>query len=241
MVMTRSTHGGGATEVEMAAPARTVARPAGVPGGRAVLGGVLVALSGLATFMMWTRATGTPEHAYAVAADTLDPGDPVGPNAVRWVRTDLPAGVAGAAFSDAAGLEGRVALAPIAEGELIQAASLSDQGGHDPTAELSVALARERAVNGRLRAGDLVDVYATTQDGTQQVAGGIRVLDVSEATGAFDGGGDLTVTLGVSRAGEEVAIVDAASHDAITLIRTTHAGGQAPASSATEDTGGAAT
>lgn len=241
MVMTRSTDGG-PTEVEMAAPARTVARPAGVPGARAVLGGVLVALSGLATFMMWTRATGTPQHAYAVAAGTLDPGDPVGPDQVRWVRMDLPAGVAGAAFGDAAELEGRVALAPIAEGELLQAASLSDQGGHDPTAELSVALARERAVNGRLRSGDLVDVYATTQDGgTQQVAEGIRVLDVGEATGAFDGGGDLTVTLGVSRAEEQVAIVDAASHDAITLIRTTHAGRRSPPTTTSGDAGGAAT
>lgn len=224
MVMTRSTRGGGATEVETSAPSRTVARPAGVPGARAVVGGVLVALSGLATFVMWSRATGTPEHAYAVAADSLGPGDPVGPDAVRWVRIDLPAGVAGAAFQDGAGLEGRVALAPIAEGELIQAASLSDQGGHEPTAELSIALARERAVNGRLRPGDLVDVYATTREGgTSRVAAGIRVLDVSEAGGTFDGG-DLTVTLGVSDADEQLEIVDAVTNGAVTLIRTTHVG-----------------
>jgi len=224
MVMTRSTRGGGATEVETSAPSRTVARPAGVPGARAVVGGVLVALSGLATFVMWSRATGTPEHAYAVAADSLGPGDPVGPDAVRWVRIDLPAGVAGAAFQDGAGLEGRVALAPIAEGELIQAASLSDQGGREPTAELSIALARERAVNGRLRPGDLVDVYATTREGgTSRVAAGIRVLDVSEAGGTFDGG-DLTVTLGVSDADEQLEIVDAATNGAVTLIRTTHVG-----------------
>jgi Flp pilus assembly protein CpaB len=225
MVMTRSTHGGGATEAETHAPPRTVARPAGVPGARAVLGGALVALSGLATFVMWSRATGTPEHAYAVAADSLGPGDPVGPDAVCWVRIDLPAGVAGAAFQDGAGLEGRVALAPIAEGELIQAASLSDQGGHEPTAELSIALARERAVNGRLRPGDLVDVYATTREGgTSRVAAGIRVLDVSEAGGTFDGGGDLTVTLGVSDADEQLEIVDAATNGAVTLLRTTHVG-----------------
>ncbi len=222
MVMTRSTHGGGATEVEMPAPPRTVARPAGVPGARVVVGGMLVALSGLATFVMWSQATGTPRHAYAVAAGALDPGDPVDPGSVRWVRMDLPAGVAGAAFDDGAHLEGRVALAPIAEGELIQAASLSDQGGHDPTAELSVALPRERAVDGRLRPGDVVDVYATGDDGTDQVAAGIRILEVSEASGTFDGGGDLTITLGVSDPEEQVAIVDAASNDAVTLIRTTH-------------------
>lgn len=227
MVMTRSTQGGGATEVETNAPSHTVARPAGVPGARAVVGGVLVALSGLATFVMWSRATGTPEHAYAVAADSLGPGDPVGPDAVRWVRIDLPAGVAGAAFQDGAGLEGRVALSPIAEGELIQAASLSDQGGHEPTAELSIALARDRAVNGRLRPGDLVDVYSTTQEaGTSQVAAGIRVLDVSEAGGTFDAGGDVTVTLGVSDADEQLEIVDAATNGAVTLIRTTHVGRQ---------------
>ena len=58
---------------------------------------------------------------------------------------------------------------------------------------------------------------------------------------AFDGGGDLTVTLGVSRSEERVAIVDAASHDAITLIRTTHVGRRSPPAAAGEDAGGAAT
>lgn len=223
MVMTRTANGGSATEVGPLTPARRqVARPAGVPGGRAVLGGVLVALAGVGTFMAWSRAAAPPHESYAVADRDLRPGDPLAADAVRFVPMDLPAAVAEAAFRDGASLEGRVTVAPIGAGELIQAGSLSDQGSGDPAAELSLALPRERAVDGRLRPGDLVDVYASGDEGATVVAAGQRVVDVTAPGGAFADGEELTVTLAVAEAGERAAVVGAASAGTVTLVRTTH-------------------
>ena len=74
MVMTRTANGGSATGLGPLPPARRqVARPAGVPGGRAVLGGVLVALAGVGTFLAWSRAAAPPHDSYAVAGRELRP------------------------------------------------------------------------------------------------------------------------------------------------------------------------
>ncbi len=235
MVMTRSTSDGTATEVgPTAAPRRQVARPAGVPGGRAVLGGVLVALAGVGTFMAWSEASASPGETYAVAARDMRPGDPLTADAVRFVAMDLPDGVAGGAFRDGAGLEGRVTVAPVGEGELIQAGSLSDQGAGTPAAEVSLALARERAVDGRLRAGDLVDVYASGDEGTTLVAAGQRVIDVTAPGGAFADGEQLTVTLAVNDDDARRAVIDAASAGQVTLVRTTHLSRRTTSSSGAE-------
>lgn len=235
MVMTRSVNGGTAAEVEPAAPGgRQVARPAGVPGGRAVLGGVLVALAGVGTFAAWSQAAAEPHEAYAVAAEDLRPGDPLTAETVRFVSMDLPGEVAAAAFRDGAGLEGRVTVAPIGAGELIQSGSLSDQGSGDPAAEVSLALPRERAVDGRLRPGDLVDVYASGEDGTTVVAPGLRIVDVTAPGGAFADGEELAVTLAVAEARDRAAVVDAASAGTVTLVRTTHVSRRTSASRGAE-------
>jgi Flp pilus assembly protein CpaB len=235
MVMTRSVNGGTATEVEPAGPGRRqVARPAGVPGGRAVLGGVLVALAGVGMFVAWSRAAAEPRQAYAVAGEDLRPGDPLTADAVRFVPMDLPGEVAAAAFRDGSGLEGRATVAPIGAGELIQAGSLSDQGSGDPAAEVSLALPRERAVDGRLRPGDLVDVYGSGEDGTMVVAPGLRIVDVTAPGGAFADGEELTVTLAVVEVRHRAAVVDAASAGTVTLVRTTHVSRRPSTSSGAE-------
>lgn len=222
MVMTRPTNGTAATDARDEPPRRVVARPHGMPGSRAVVGGVLIALAGLGTFLSWQRATGTPEHTYAVATRTLQPGDPLTADDIRFEPIDLPAGVSTGAFRTASDLEGRVLVAPVGEGELLQRGSLSDQGQPDPAAEVSVALERELAVDGRLSTGDVVDVYATHDEETRVVAQGLRVISVTEGGGAFDDGSELTVTLALSDAGQQVPVIHAARAGEVTLVRTTH-------------------
>jgi len=222
MVMTRPTNGTAATDAHDAPPRRVVARSHGMPGSRAVVGGVFIALAGLGTFLSWQRATGTPQHSYAVATRTLQPGDPLTAEDVRFEPIDLPAGVSGGAFRTAGDLEGRVLVAPVGEGELFQRGSLSDQGQPDPAAEVSVALERELAVDGRLSPGDVVDVYATHDEETRSVAQGLRVISVTEGGGAFDDGSELTVTLALSDPGQQVPVIHAARAGEVTLVRTTH-------------------
>jgi Flp pilus assembly protein CpaB len=222
MVMTRPTNDGTGTDVQDAAPRRVVTRAPGVPGSRAVVGGALIALAALGTFLSWQQATGTPQHSYAVADRTLEPGDPLAAADIRFEPIDLPAGVSAGAFRSAGDLEGRVLVAPVGEGELLQRGSLSDQGTPDPAAEVSVALDRELAVDGRLRAGDTVDVYATHDDDTVAVARDIRVIAVTEGGGTFADGSELTVTLALAQPDQQVPVIHAARAGQITLVRTTH-------------------
>jgi Flp pilus assembly protein CpaB len=221
MVMTRPAEPVAATEGGSAPRSRTVRRVPGVPGARPVVGGLLVALAGLGTFVSWQQATGTPDQEYAVATRTLRPGEPVTGDAVRFQPMDLPVDVAGGAFSTPADLEGRVLVAPVGEGELLQVGALSDQGLPAPAAEVSIALSRDRAVDGRLQMGDTVDVYATHQT-TEVVARGLRVIGVSEAGGSFADGSELTITLALTEDVDGPAVVHAARDGQVTLVRTTH-------------------
>jgi Flp pilus assembly protein CpaB len=141
---------------------------------------------------------------------------------VRFVAVDLPSSVAGAAFQSPAELEGRVLVAPVGEGELLQLGALSDQVGGAPAAEVSITLARDLAVDGRLAPGDTVDVYAT-EDETSVAAAGVRVVAVTEAGGSFGDGSELTVTLALTRSDDGAPIVQAAREGQVTLVRTTHA------------------
>lgn len=204
------------------APARVVARPPGIPGARAVVGGLLVALAGVGTFVSWQGATGSPDHSYAVADRDLAPGERVTVDAVRFVAVDLPSSVAGAAFESPAELEGRVLVAPVGEGELLQLGAVSDQVGGAPAAEVSITLGRDLAVDGRLAPGDTVDVYAT-EDETSVAATGVRVVAVTEAGGSFGDGSELTVTLALTPSVDGAPIVQAAREGQVTLVRTTHA------------------
>jgi Flp pilus assembly protein CpaB len=222
MVMTRADEGVAPTDLQGPPPARVVARPPGIPGARAVVGGVLVALAGLGTFVSWQQASGTPDHSYAVAGEDLAPGDPVTADAVRFVPIDLPAGVAAAAFDSPADLEGRVLVAPVGDGQLLQLGAVSDQVGGEPSSEVSITLGRDLAVDGRLRPGDTVDVYAT-QDETSVAATGLRVVAVTEAGGSFGDGSELTVTLALTAQADGAPIIQAAREGQVTLVRTTHA------------------
>lgn len=202
---------------------RVVVRSPGLPGGRAVLGGLLVALAGAGTFVAWRQASGVPDTVYAVAARDLEPGQAVTAADVRLVPVELPPEVASGAFSSAADVDGRVALAPVGEGELLQAGALSDEGPGGRAAEVSISLDRALAVDGRLAGGDTVDVYATHQDRTHLVAERVPVVAVTEG-GGFGDGGVLTVTLALVPGTDPVPIVHAARAGEVTLVRTTHLG-----------------
>lgn len=231
MVMTRSDEDVAPTERHRTRAPRVVARAPGVPGARAIVGGLLVTVAAVGTFWSWRAATGAPDRAYAVAARALQPGERLDGDAVRFEAVDLPPGVAGAAFTSPAQLEGRVLVAPVNEGELVQEGSVSDQVGGDPAAEVSITLARDLAVDGRLRPGDTVDVYAT-EDETAVAAEGLRVVAVTDAGGSFADGSELTVTLALPDPTGGVPIVQAAREGQVTLVRTTHAAGQTASSDA---------
>lgn len=226
-----------------AGPRRRIERPRRLPGGRAVVGGLLVALAGVGTFVGWQQAAGTPDRRYAVAARAVRPGEALAEADVRLVPVDLPDDVAGGAFTEPADVAGRVALGPIAEGELVQAGALSDVGAGVPAAEVSFALARDRVVDGRLGPGDLVDLFVTGDEGTSVVAERVQVVTVTDGGATLTSGAELTVTLALTDPSARGKVIQAVRSGEVTLVRSTHlgsgaAGGPGPTSTVS---GGAAT
>ena len=81
--------------------------------------------------------------------------------------------------------------------------------GGEPAAEVSITLGRDLAVDGRLRPGDTVDVFAT-EDETTLAATGLRVVAVTEAGGSFGDGSELTVTMALPDPADGAPIIQAA-------------------------------
>ena len=146
---------GGTMEIE---------RHRGLPGGRAVLGGVLWRLAAVGVFVAYDQAGADPTDPIVVAAGAIRVGEVLEPGDLRTVDADLPASAAAGTFDAVDGLVGRVALGPIAEGEVVQAGSVSDQRATAEVHEVAVSLPRGQIAVGRLKAGERVDVFVTYDD-----------------------------------------------------------------------------
>jgi Flp pilus assembly protein CpaB len=206
------------------AGARPLRRRAGLPGGRAVVGGLLVALAALGVFTAWQQAAGGPGTSYAVATRALRPGQVLAPGDVELRPAELPSPSASRAYTDAAALVGAVVLGPLAEGDLVQRSSVVERGGTSglPRHEMSFALPSDRAVDGTLRPGERVAVLATYGTGaeaeTETVAEGALVVAVTEQGGGIDGGG-VVLTLAVDTREDVVAVTHAARAGEVTVVQ----------------------
>lgn len=190
-----------------------------------MVGGLLMAASAVGTFVAWHRVTAPPQTAYVVAAHPIPPGHVLLPNDLRLVPMNLPQDVAEGAFTDVAAVADRIAVGPVSEGELVQEAALSDGTRGDPLVELSFALPRDRAVDGRLRGGDRVDVFVTEDDRTSLVLESVLVVAATE-TGhtSVVANGDVMVTVGLDDLDDRGDVIHAVRAGEVTLARTTLAG-----------------
>jgi Flp pilus assembly protein CpaB len=218
------------TNGRAAAAPRSIERRRGLPAGRAVVGGLLVALAAIGIFAAYTGATDGPSASYAVVARDVGIGSVIRPEDVAVRAMDLPATVAGRAFRSAADLTGAIALAPLARGELVQRGEVSHDRTKGPAHQVSFALDRDRAVDGALQPGDRVDVLATygSSDSayTIVVVRGARVLQGSAADASGLGSSrSVVLTLAVTSADDVLAVAHAARAAQVTVVRTTMAGG----------------
>lgn len=211
-------------------PRRTIRRRTPLPNGRAVGGGFLVAVAVLGVSGAHLRAGAAPTSAFVVAVHDLAPGTVVERDDLEVRQLVLPSGLAGQAFRRPTEVEGGVLLGPVAAGELLQAGALRTRpsDGADDRRELSVAVDRARAVDGRLQPGDLVDLLATYGTGehahTQVVASAALVREVGTGdSSGFGGSGTVTLTVALAAGDDLLAAVHAAHEDAITVVRSTGA------------------
>src|SRR5688500_14615248 len=111
--------------VPPAAADRILARRSALPGGRAVLGALLVVGAGVGPFAARATGDGGPTTAYPVLVRALDPGEQLAGDAVEWRVMELDPDVEARTFVEAAELVDMVALAPLAPGELVQRSQVS--------------------------------------------------------------------------------------------------------------------
>ena len=206
----------------------TVTRRRGLPTGRAVVGGFLVALAAVGVFAAYSSATAGPTTQYVVAARDLSPGDQISEDDVTLVAIDLPDEQRQRSYDVVSPLVDATVIEPLVAGELIQEGSLIATGAEEGTRTVSFAVEPARAVNATLKTGERVDVLATFGSGdracTHVVAGDVAIVGVSETTGSLVGqSGGLTITIAVPTAEAGVAVAHAAAAGTVTLVRTTHA------------------
>jgi Flp pilus assembly protein CpaB len=203
--------------------ARAVRRHRPLPNGRAVAGGLLVAVAALGLFASWRAATAPPTTEYVVAARTLAVGSILRRGDLSTVRLHLPAAQRRQAFTSPAALVGTQVLGPLARGELVQASDLA-AGGGEGRRQLSFPIDASRALDGEIARGEHVDVLATYGGGgadswTAVIADRVLVADVGASGSSLGSARTLTLTLSLDDPDEVLAVTHAARAGTITIVR----------------------
>jgi Flp pilus assembly protein CpaB len=187
-----------------------------------VLGGVLMAVAAVGVFAAYVQAGQRPADPVVVADRNLRVGEVVTAGDLRIVDADLPEGTRRATFSSVDALAGRVVLGPIAEGELVQAGSLTDQAAQPDVHEVALNLPRGQIAVGRLKQGERVDVFVTTDDRTQSVVRGAEVVEIdAEGGGSLTSDREVTLVVAVPTGDAVAALVHALRTGDVTVVRST--------------------
>lgn len=200
---------------------RRVERRVGLPSGRAVVGGLLMALAAVGTFLAYTSANADDTIDVLIAARDLSPGQTIAARDVELVPVELPGEVRGL-FGTVDAAVGRQVAAPVAAGEFLLASATVEPVDGAETLEIAISLPASRAV-GRLRAGERVDVFSTWgSEVTELIAVDARVLEVGGGSDSSLGGGEtVTVRLALADFSQIEALVHAQAAGDITMIRAT--------------------
>ena len=209
---------------------RVIAPRRGLPSGRAVAGGLLVALAGLGTYVVLAGDGDTPTTTYLVASHDQAAGRELSAADVEPVAIDLPEAQARGTYSNVAALQDAVTRSPIPAGALVTSTDVAASGEAGAYRELSLSLEPARALAGDLVAGDRVDVVATADGTSTVVVQHARVLAVDGAGGGAMGGGDIVVTLALDDPTAALATAHAAAATDVTLLRSTRTADLLPTS-----------
>jgi len=206
------------------AEARRLRPRRGLPGGRAVVGGLLVAVAAVGIFAAVSGAGRGPDTSYVVAARDVAPGSILSADDLELVAMDLPRVQQSRVFTSLSSVDGAVAVGPMSEGELVQAGALAD-GADAVVPTFSVSLDEADANAGELQRGDIVQVFATygsdTAGTTVALSSEARVIGVSTAEETVSESGQIVLRLEVESAEERSAIINATVTGRLAVVRTT--------------------
>lgn len=184
-----------------------------------------MAVAAVGVFATVAGAGDGPRDAIVVAARRIRVGEVIEARHLETVRGDLPEATADRAFDDPSVLIGRVALGPVAEGEVVQHGSVTVDRAAVGTHEVAITLPREQIAVGRLRQGERVDIYATDDEHTWSVGRGAEVVQIDGGSdGSLTSERELTVVVAVTSPEEVASLVHALRRADVTVVRSTFAG-----------------
>lgn len=204
-------------------------RRRGLPSGRAVTGGFLVAVAAVVVFAAAVAGSNHHGRPYVVATRSLAAGTVLTPDDLGTASMQLPAGVGRQAFTQVGAVLGRPLAVPLQAGELIQTSVLAPAGAASSFRPVSVAADANSL--GDLSPGQRVDVLAVSGTGSgaavSVIMRGAVLLDLGRtSTGVLSGPSTtVVVTLGVSTLSQVEAIVQAAQGGTVSLVAAEPADG----------------
>ena len=204
-----------------------VRRRPSLPNGRAVVGGLLVAASAVGIYGVQHTSTAPPGTRYVVAARPLVAGQALESGDLSLAAADLPIGATRRSFTTLAPLIGRVLVANLADGELVQASSVGPARALGTgEREVSFSVDPSRALGDRIVPGDIVDVLATYTAGgisrTEPVVLFARIIDRQDRAG-IGGASGFVFTVAISRPEDVLRLVSSIASGTLTIVRSTTA------------------
>lgn len=204
-------------------PRRVIRRRSGLPGIRAVVGGLLMALAAIGVFLAYADASRGPGDSIVITRHAIRVGEVLEATDLRVVTGELPTAADGS-FDDIATVVGRVALGPIDEGEMVQAGSVTDDRASAPAHEVALTLPREQVAVGRLKQGERVDVFVTRDDRTRSVVRGVQVVQITSAgDGSLTSDREISIVVAAPSGDAAAALVHALRTGDVTVVRSTFA------------------
>ena len=162
---------------------------------------IIAGLLGATVTLLALRATDTRTE-ISVAQGTLAAGSRISASSFTTKRVEFDDALRASVLtpSEVASFDGATVLIPISAGDPVPKSALVPAAATGGRRSLSLPIAPERAVGGKLRTGDRVDVYTTGTKGTL-ITTNVEVLDVIRADGGPLSASDtLTVVLAVDSA-----------------------------------------
>ncbi|MCB1027559.1 MAG: hypothetical protein R2704_15060 [Microthrixaceae bacterium] len=192
-----------------------------IPNGRAVLGGFLIAASGVGLFAAYQQTNAAPETRFVVATRALAPGEIIERDDLGLAPAEVPPEMADSLSEDWRSMVGRVTTAAVGRNQFLDPASLAEPGTTDgPARRVALELTRAGALDGGLQRGSIVDVLAAIDGETEAtvVADRARVVAVNDsASGDLGQLGSLVVTLELPTEQALADVVGANAAGTITL------------------------
>ena len=209
-----------------ARPARTVRRRRGLPGSRAVVGGLLVAAAAVGMFAAASSSNTGPDRSYVVARHELAPGTRLQAGDLELAPMELASGPQARAFESPQALVGATLVAPLGTGELVQSSTVVARSGDTASRELSFTLERGR-LSGGMKQGERADLLATYGTGndayTVVVVRQAHIVAIERPRTSGGDTGPTTVTVAVDSADDALALAHAIQLGKVTLVRATGA------------------